>query len=236
MTAPTHGPALTGTFDAVLFDLDGVLVDSEALAADVWVRTLAEHGLPLPLNDFAHLAVGQTFPNVLVRLSDLHGWTPTDAFLPTLEDRFNAAFDTLDAIEGARATLEALRRAGVPFAVGSNSERGRLHMKLASAGLAGLVGAHAYDPSWVGGRGKPEPDLYAFAAAQIGADITRCVVVEDSVPGATAGVRAGATVIGLLATGHAHPDDAAHLLAAGVSRVVTSHAQLQEALGLAVPV
>ncbi|WP_230273230.1 HAD family hydrolase [Deinococcus sp. 6YEL10] len=236
MTAPTHGPALTGAFDAVLFDLDGVLVDSEALAADVWVRTLAEHGLPLPLNDFAHLAVGQTFPNVLVRLSDLHGWTPTDAFLPTLETRFNAAFDRLDAIEGARATLEALRRAGVPFAVGSNSERGRLHMKLASAGLAGLVGAHAYDPSWVGGRGKPEPDLYAFAAAQIGADITRCVVVEDSVPGATAGVRAGATVIGLLATGHAHPDDAAHLLAAGVSRVVTSHAQLQEALGLAVPV
>lgn len=236
MTAPTHGPALTGAFDAVLFDLDGVLVDSEALAADVWVRTLAEHGLPLPLNDFAHLAVGQTFPNVLVRLSDLHGWTPTDAFLPTLETRFNAAFDRLDAIEGARATLEALRRAGVPFAVGSNSERGRLHMKLASAGLAGLVGAHAYDPSWVGGRGKPEPDLYAFAAAQLGVDITRCVVVEDSVPGATAGVRAGATVIGLLATGHAHPDDAAHLLAAGVSRVVTSHAQLQEALGLAVPV
>ncbi|MCD0167396.1 HAD hydrolase-like protein, partial [Deinococcus sp. 12RED42] len=157
---------MTGTFDAVLFDLDGVLVDSEALAADVWVRTLAEHGLPLPLNDFAHLAVGQTFPNVLVRLSELHGWTPTDAFLPTLETRFNAAFDTLDAIEGARATLEALRRVGVPFAVGSNSERGRLHMKLASAGLAGLVGAHAYDPSWVGGRGKPEPDLYAFAAAQ----------------------------------------------------------------------
>ncbi|MCD0177523.1 HAD family phosphatase, partial [Deinococcus sp. 14RED07] len=114
---------MTGTFDAVLFDLDGVLVDSEALAADVWVRTLAEHGLPLPLNDFAHLAVGQTFPNVLVRLSELHGWTPTDAFLPTLETRFNAAFDTLDAIEGARATLEALRRVGVPFAVGSNSER-----------------------------------------------------------------------------------------------------------------
>lgn len=236
MTAPTDGPALTGAFDAVLFDLDGVLVDSEALAADVWVRTLAEHGLPLPLNDFAHLAVGQTFPNVLVRLSELHGWTPTDAFLPTLETRFNAAFDRLDAIEGARATLEALRRAGVPFAVGSNSERGRLHMKLASAGLTALVGAHAYDPSWVGGRGKPEPDLYAFAAAQIGVDITRCVVVEDSVPGATAGVRAEATVIGLLATGHAHPDDAAHLLAAGVSRVVTSHAQLQEALGLAVPV
>lgn len=236
MTAPTDGPALTGTFDGVLFDLDGVLVDSEALAADVWVRTLAEHGLPLALNDFAHLAVGQTFPNVLVRLSDLHGWTPTDAFLPTLETRFNAAFDSLDAIEGARATLEALRRAGVPFAVGSNSERGRLHMKLASAGLAELVGAHAYDPSWVGGRGKPEPDLYAFAAAQLGVDITRCVVVEDSVPGATAGVRAGATVIGLLATGHAHPDNAAHLLAAGVSRVVTSHTQLQEALGLAVPV
>ncbi|PIH00347.1 beta-phosphoglucomutase [Deinococcus sp. UR1] len=220
----------------MLFDLDGVLVDSEALAADVWVRTLAEHGLPLRLNDFAHLAVGQTFPNVLVCLSELHGWTPTDAFLPTLETRFNAAFDRLDAIEGAHATLEALRRAGVPFAVGSNSERGRLHMKLASAALSGLVGAHAYDPSWVGGRGKPEPDLYAFAAAQLGADITRCVVVEDSVPGATAGVRAGATVIGLLATGHAHPDDAAHLLAAGVSRVVTSHAQLQEALGLAVPV
>lgn len=236
MTAPTDGPALTGTFDGVLFDLDGVLVDSEALAADVWVRTLAEHGLPLALNDFAHLAVGQTFPNVLVRLSDLHGWTPTDAFLPTLETRFNAAFDSLDAIEGARDTLDALRRAGVPFAVGSNSERGRLHMKLASAGLAELVGAHAYDPSWVGGRGKPEPDLYAFAAAQLGVDITRCVVVEDSVPGATAGVRAGATVIGLLATGHAHPDNAAHLLAAGVSRVVTSHTQLQEALGLAVPV
>ncbi|GGK88925.1 HAD family hydrolase [Deinococcus radiotolerans] len=222
------------TFDGVLFDLDGVLIDSEHLAEGVWVRTLAEHGLPIPANEFSHLAVGQTFPNVLLRLQELHGWTATDAFLPVLEERFNEAFDTVPAIEGARETLLALRAAGVPFAVASNSERGRLHLKLRASGLTELVGEHAYDPSWVGGRGKPNPDLYVFAAAQLDVDVARCVVVEDSVPGGTAGVRAGATLFALLAAGHIHPDSAAQMQTIGAARVLYSHRELQGALGLTV--
>ncbi|UBV43914.1 HAD family phosphatase [Deinococcus taeanensis] len=227
---------MTREFDAVLFDLDGVLVDSEALAEAVWMRTLAEHGLPLAVNEFSHLAVGQTFANVLLRLQDLHGWTASDAFLPILEERFNAAFDTLSAIDNARETLEGLKRAGIPFAVASNSERGRLHLKLRTAGLSTLVGEHAYDPSWVGGRGKPLPDLYVFAAQRLGVDIRRCVVVEDSAPGATAGIRAGAAVYGLLAAGHVHPDGEAQLRLVGAARVLWSHRELQGALGLNPPV
>ncbi|GGN29446.1 HAD family hydrolase [Deinococcus daejeonensis] len=219
-------------FEGVLFDLDGVLVDSEHLAEGVWVRTLAEHGLPIAANEFSHLAVGQTFPNVLLRLEELHGWTASDAFLPVLEERFNQAFHALPAIEGARETLLALRASGIPFAVASNSERGRLYLKLRASGLAELVGEHAYDPSWVGGRGKPHPELYVFAAAQLGVDVTRCVVVEDSVPGGTAGVAAGATLFALLAAGHIHPDSAAQMQAIGAARVLRSHRELQEALGV----
>lgn len=223
-------------FAAVLFDLDGVLVDSELLGNAVWLELLAEHGLTLDQETLMRRAVGSTHRALFDWLQAEYGWAQPEGFLPELDARLARAFTATPAIEGAAATLHALRAAGIPFAVASNSLRARLLLKLAAAGLAELVGEHVYDPAHVGGRGKPAPDLYAFAAAQLGVSPTRALVVEDSVTGLTAGVAAGATVWGLLAGGHAHPDGAQTLRAAGAERVLFSHAELRAALGLSVPV
>lgn len=224
------GPA----FDAVLFDLDGVLVDSEVAAGTVWVELLAEHGLRLDRADFLSRAVGGTHAALFDWLLAEHGWAQPSGFVPDLDARLARSLAAVSAIAGAAETLRALGAAHVPFAVASNSLRARLLLKLKAAGLTELVGKHTYDPAHVGGRGKPLPDLYAHAAAALGVAPTRCVVIEDSVTGVMAGAAAGATVWGLLAGGHTHPDGAAALRAAGATRVLYTHAELRGALGLEV--
>lgn len=219
-------------FDAVLFDLDGVLVDTEALIGELWADIFSGHDLHLSPQEITRLTSGQRFEGVLYQLETQRGWKAPEDFLPMLDRRFNAAFDHVPAILGASVTLRALRDAAIPFAVGSNSEAGRLRMKLRGAGLDDLVQPHAYNPAQVGGHGKPRPDLYLYAAEQLGVPISHCLVIEDSVPGATAGIAAGATVWGLLAGSHILPEDEANLLALGASRILHSHAELREALGI----
>lgn len=219
-----------GPYGAVLFDLDGVLIESEGLFAPIWQRTLAEFGLNLDLEEVNRHFTGQQFDPVLHYLEAQHAFTPAPDFLTVLSGRFNEAVTQVTPIEGAADSLRALRSAGVPYAVCSNSEKSRLALKLEYAGLTELVGEHAYEPSRVGGRGKPAPDLYRFGAAQLGVDIRRCLVVEDSVTGAQAGLSAGATVWGLLASGHVHPDGAGALLGAGAARVLGSHPELMREL------
>ncbi|MCP2013250.1 HAD superfamily hydrolase (TIGR01509 family) [Deinococcus sp. HSC-46F16] len=221
-------------FQAILFDLDGVLVDSEELANGVWVELLAEHGLTLDRARFMSRAVGSTHAALFDWLRAEYGWERPEGFLPDLDARLARAFHATPAIEGAADTLRVLRQSGLPFAVASNSLRARLHLKLEAAGLALLVGEHAYDPAHVGGRGKPLPDLYAHAANRLGVSPARCLVVEDNVTGVLAGVSAGATVWGLLAGGHVHPDSAAALREAGAVRVLNDHGELRAALGLTV--
>ena len=215
---------------AVLFDLDGVLVESEGVIALVWQRALAEAGLNVTLPEIAEHFTGQPFGGVLAYLHGRYDFRPPPGFLNLLEDRFNAAMSEVVAIEGAARTLRALRDAGRPFAVASNSERERLHLKLRVTGLAELVGEHAYDPSWVGGRAKPLPDLYAFAARRLGVEAAHCLVVEDSVVGGRAALGAGAELWGLLVEGNPHPDGAAALQHLGASRILRSHDELRRAL------
>ena len=217
-------------FDAVLFDMDGVLVDSEMVSGQVWTQTLAEHGLSFTEPEFMARAVGSSVPNLYAGLERDHGWVRPEAFEPALEARLTDAFSVVGEVPGAAQTLRALAAAGVPFAVGSNSTRDRLHLKLKAAGLADLIGAHAYDPLHVGGLGKPLPDLYLFAAQQLGAEIERCLVVEDSLPGLAAGLSAGAAAWGF--TGGGHQADGRALKEAGAGRVVGSHTELRELLGI----
>ncbi|AWN23228.1 beta-phosphoglucomutase [Deinococcus irradiatisoli] len=217
-------------FDAVLFDMDGVLVDSEVVSGRVWLQTLAEHGLAFEENEFMARAVGSSMSNLYAGFERDHGWVRPEGFEERLTGRLNEAFAVVPEVPGAAQTLRALEAAGVPFAVASNSVRERLHAKLKAAGLTGLVGSHAYHPGDVHGLGKPLPDLYLYAARQLGAKITRCLVVEDSLPGLSAGLSAGATAWAFI--GGSHDVDSAGLQEAGAERVVASHAELRALLGI----
>lgn len=223
--------AVNPPFQAVLFDLDGVLVDSELLANRVWVTLLAEHGLNISHADFLARSVGLSLKNLYLELEKEFGWKRPEGFEAQSDAALNASFEKVPEVPGAAQTLAALTAAGLPFAVASNSRRDRLDLKLKAAGLD-RAAQYSFDPAQVGGRGKPLPDLYQFAAAQLGADISRCLVVEDSVTGVQAGVAAGATVWGLLAGEHVHDGLGELLQAAGAAKLVHSHAELVAALGL----
>ena len=218
-------------FDAVLFDLDGVLVDSEGLSNVVLVRLLAQHGLVIGHAEFLARSVGKSFAALYSHLEEDYGWTRPGSFDAESDAALAESFLSVREVPGAAQTLAALREAGIPFAVASNSRRDRLDIKLRAAGLAD-VAQHSFDPAQVGGRGKPQPDLYLHVAAALGADIRRCLVIEDSPTGVQAGAAAGATVWGLLAGEHVHAGLDEQLTAVGAAKLVHSHAELRRELGL----
>lgn len=225
---------MTFPYQALLFDLDGVLVDSEVLANRVWVELLAQHGLHFTHTDFLARSVGVSLKNLYAGLKSDFDWSPPEGFEASSDAAMMTSFAEVQQLPGALQTLAALQAQGIPFAVASNSRRDRLDLKLAAAGLSAAV-EHRYDPADVAGRGKPLPDLYLHAARQLGADIRRCLVIEDSPPGVRAGVAAGATVWGILGGGHVHDALGGQLLEAGASRLVAGHPELQERLGLLSP-
>ena len=218
-------------FQAILFDLDGVLADSELLSVRVWVDLLGEHGLGISHAEFMTRAVGLSLQALYAGLERDLGWTRPESFDARSDAALAESFLSVREVPGAGQTLAALHRAGVPFAVASNSRRDRLDIKLRAAGLTDAV-QHSFDPSQVGGRGKPLPDLYLHAAAALDADIRRCLVIEDSPTGVQAGAAAGATVWGLLAGEHVHDGLDEQLTAAGAAKLVHSHAELRQALGV----
>ncbi|MFC6590707.1 HAD family hydrolase [Deinococcus lacus] len=222
------GDALAG-FAGILFDFDGVLVDSEAVGRGAWHSSLQAHGLSLSRAELDARPVGQTNADMYAWLQAQYGWTQPESFHAELAERFMAGFGPAQQIPGAWATLEALRERGVPFAVASNSSPEELTFKLRAAGLSDLV-QQAFTPADVAGRAKPAPDLYQHAAAQLGLLPSRCLVIEDSALGVRAGVAARATVWGLMYTHSAAY--APHLWDAGASALVADHGELRRALGL----
>ena len=213
-------------YDLVIFDCDGVLVDSEAIANRVWVELLAEHGLTVTSEAFLRRSVGTTLTALYEGLRVDHGWVRPPGFDATIDERLGHAFGDVRPIAGVPELLESL---DVPFCVASNSREDRLHLKLEVSGLAGHFDGRVFHAGMVA-RGKPEPDLFLHAAGTLGADPAHCLVVEDSLLGTTAGIRAGMEVWGFTGGAHALPDLRADLESLGVARVFDSMADLREAL------
>ena len=180
-------------FEAVIFDCDGVLVDSEPIAERVLAEVLTEHGRPTTAAQIAERFIGLAWPQIIERL-DLEADSEAAVRVTTdYRDRLTRAFATeLRAVEGVAAVVAGLN---VPVAVASNSRPERVEQALEVTGLlprfAGRIFT-AYDA----GRPKPDPAVYLSAAQALGVEPGRCAVVEDTAVGATAGVRAGMTVFG----------------------------------------
>lgn len=180
---------------AVLFDCDGVLADSEGLVNRMVAADLTGRGWPLTPEQAREAFLGLALPDMLPLIQARCGPLPRDWDRALSRRIAQALQEEVEAVPGAVAALRAVARAGIPLAVASNSTRGELAAKLARLELAGFFGDRVFSFEDVA-RPKPAPDMYLAAAAACGAAPRDCVVVEDSVPGARAGIAAGCRVLG----------------------------------------
>jgi HAD superfamily hydrolase (TIGR01509 family) len=180
--------------DAVIFDCDGVLVDSEPLAGATLAALLTELGLPTGAADVDRDFKGRSWEDGLEVIRRRNGGTPPPRLRETYRTRLFAAFETeLAAVAGIAAALDAI---DLPCCVASSGDHERIRHVLRVAGLLDRFGDAAIFSADDVANGKPAPDLFLHAAARMGFDPATTVVVEDSMAGIEAGVAAGMTVLG----------------------------------------
>ena len=181
---------------ALIFDCDGVLVDSEYLASRVESELIRDLGLTLGVEEVHDLFLGKTVDGVLDAIGERTGQRPSSTWA------YNWAFATAHAfmrelkmVEGVGSAVEALRHRGHRMAVASQSPLARVKFSLQVAGYGEQFGDHVYVTTMVR-RPKPAPDIYLLAAEKLGAVPADCVVIEDSPAGAAAALGAGMRAIG----------------------------------------
>jgi HAD superfamily hydrolase (TIGR01509 family) len=174
--------------DAVIFDCDGTLVDSERLASEVLVELVAEFGLSISVDDAVRAYTGGKMADCVADLERLLGRQLQDGFVADLRARTAAAFvNRLKPMAGAR---EAVSRLRVPCCVASSGPREKIELSLRTTGLLDLFEGSIFS-SYEVGFWKPDPRLFLHVAAKLGVSPERCAVVEDSVFGVTAAISAG---------------------------------------------
>jgi HAD superfamily hydrolase (TIGR01509 family) len=198
----------------VIFDCDGVLIDSEGLCDRVVSADLIQQGWHLAPADCHRLFLGLTFPDIQFA-AEAHLQRPLGGdWVNQIVRRVTGVMAAeADPIPGAREALEATTALGLPFRIASNSSRPEMAAKFARAGLSTLVENRihsAYDLIARGKRGKPDPDLFLEAAAAENVPPAACLVIEDSLAGVRAAVAAGMTCLGF-----SPENDGAHLRQAG---------------------
>ncbi|MGY2050090.1 HAD family hydrolase [Methylobacterium sp. JK268] len=215
--------------DLVIFDCDGVLIDSEPISLALLTDNLNRIGVPIDLDTVARRFTGTSMTSIMAHVEADYGVTAPAGFVEEVRADTLRAFERdLAAIAGVAEVLADLdgRRC-----VASSSDPARLAHALTLTGLLPLFEGHVFSASMVA-RGKPHPDLFLYAAERMGVAPTACLVVEDSVPGVTAARAAGMRVLGFAGGGHwRHDRAAAALSAAGAALVFDDFRRLPALIG-----
>jgi beta-phosphoglucomutase-like phosphatase (HAD superfamily) len=213
-------------FDAVLFDCDGVLVDSEAITNGVLREMLADLGWRLAPAECMRIFIGKAVKDEVALIEAHTGQPLTEDWLVRFRERRNQALTlhvqpVAGAVEAA-ALLHAHYQGRIACA--SGADRFKVELQMTKCGLMPYFRGRIFSGHELP-RSKPAPDVYLAAAAALGADPARCAVVEDTVTGVTAGVAAGATVFGFSPPEAGH-DAPAALVSAGATQVFPNWALL----------
>jgi HAD superfamily hydrolase (TIGR01509 family) len=203
--------------DLVIFDCDGVLVDSEIIFARVLGECLSAAAFPATAAEALLLGFGKNRDTLTAAVESRFGRVLPDGFFEAMRERTALVLEReLKPMPGVEELLTALPAARC---VASNGHLQRVRERLALTGLLRFFDPHVYSAIQVA-AGKPAPDLFLLAAGRVGgAAPAACVVVEDSVVGVTAAVAAGMPVVGFCGGSHCPADHAQELTAAGCSRV-----------------
>jgi HAD superfamily hydrolase (TIGR01509 family) len=204
----------------VIFDCDGVLVDSEARSNQVLAEELARLGIHLSLRETMDVFMGRSWKSCVAEVAERLGHAPPASFTEGYMRRRDEALADLDAIAGVPEVVERLHARGVATCVASSGEHDKMRRTLGATGLWDAFAGRIYSATEVE-HGKPAPDLFLHAAAEQGADPADCVVVEDAPAGVAAGKAAGMRVLAYAAL-----TPAERLAEAGADAVFTDMARL----------
>jgi HAD superfamily hydrolase (TIGR01509 family) len=217
-------------FEAVLFDCDGVLVDSEPITIGVLRDMLEEQGWKMTMQECMALFIGKMVKDEAALIEARTGVPLTDAWMARFRARRNEALErdlvAVRNVHAAVATLHARHQGRIACA--SGADRGKVELQLRKVGLIQYFEGRIFSGVELP-RSKPAPDVYLAAASALSVNPARCAVVEDTLTGVTAGVAAGATVFGY------SPPEASHdapevLRRAGAVHIFTDMAQLPAVL------
>lgn len=220
-------------FDAIIFDFDGVLLESEFEGNRLLAELLTDLGHEHTLEETLELYVGLSGREFIEAIERRIAVPLPPAFHERRKKQSARALN-----EGVRAVVGAVDfvrtlPAELPKAIASSSSTRWIRGHLRHLGIEDVFGTHIYSGHEHVERGKPAPDVYQFAAGQLGVDIRRTVIIEDSEVGATGAVASGAIVVGFAGGAHCLDGHADMLRSLGVEHVASSFDVLAELLGLA---
>ncbi|RJF75992.1 HAD family hydrolase [Rhodopseudomonas palustris] len=211
--------------DLVIFDCDGVLVDSEVISCRVHAETLTRHGYPITTEQVAERFLGRSGREARREIEAELGRAFDDALEEQLvADVLRSFAEELTPIPFVDQALDTITQ---PVCVASSGTLKRIAFALARTGLTARFGPHTFSAEQVN-NGKPAPDLFLYAAKQMGVAPQRCVVIEDSVPGILGARAAGMRALGFVGGSHFVPGMAERLSAAGASATFADMRQLPE--------
>ena len=222
-----EGNAILGQFELVIFDCDGVLVDSEPIANLVLKQMLQELGIVMTMDSVLDHFLGRSMQQCVQTIAQLLGRPPPASFADDYRVKTTAAFATqLRQVAGVDSALDNL---SIPYCVASSSDHARLRTTLGMVGLLPRFDGRLFSVTEVA-RGKPAPDVFLHAARTLGAAPSACVVIEDTPTGVSAGVAADMTVFGYAAL-----TPRSRLVAAGAHRIFGDMCELSRLIDLGRP-
>ncbi|WKA28660.1 HAD family hydrolase [Bradyrhizobium roseum] len=212
-------------FDLIIFDCDGVLVDSEVISCRAHADVLSRHGYPITSEQVFNRFLGRSTKQANAEVESELGRALPDDFHGQLQDELFLAFETdLEAVPHIHAALDDITQA---VCVASSGSHQRMRVTLGRTGLYDRLSPHIFSASQVA-NGKPAPDLFLFAAEQMNVAPERCLVVEDSIPGIAGARAAGMAVLGFYGASHCREGYGTKLRDAGATMIFDDMRQLPE--------
>jgi HAD superfamily hydrolase (TIGR01509 family) len=203
---------LTSRFDLIIFDCDGVLVDSEVISCRTHAEMLTRHGYPISVEQVHDRFLGRSAREARLEIErELGRNLPDDLDNQLRAELYRSFAETLEAIPGIAQALDDIPQA---VCVASSGSPERIRTSLTLVSLHDRFVPNIFSAQQVQ-HGKPAPDLFLFAAKQMQVPPARCVVVEDSIPGVVGARAAGMAVLGFHGGSHCRPSTAAALREAG---------------------
>lgn len=213
-------------FQAMIFDFDGVIVDSEILSNAILADALTALGHPTTLEQAVERYIGLNWRDTIEIIEAEIGRPLPDDFRPGIKEAFQLRLDEVTAVAGVEAFLDSLPP--VAKAVASSSPTEWLRASLERFGLAHHFGDRLFSAAEHVSLGKPHPDIYLHAAKELGAEPGEAIVLEDTAPGVRAAKAAGMTVVGLCAGLHCGPGHGERLRAAGADHIAGSYEDVRK--------